>query len=71
MIKIDKNIPYKGSKVEYPFELMKKGDSFLLPDDSKLPNCRMMASKFSQKKDKTIKFSIIKTSEGYRCWRVK
>lgn len=53
----------------YPFEKMEIGDSFLLPADAKRITVQIAALRFKRKTGKV--FSIRKTSQGYRCWRVE
>ena len=65
-MKIDKNIPLPR---KWPFEHMEIGDSFLLAKDIKRSAVAVSASRFGNKNN--VKFSIRKTPEGYRCWRIK
>jgi hypothetical protein len=72
-IKIDRNIPVPaecGKKNRlYPFGKMEPGDSFLINGFD--PNrVRSAALSFGKAKSPKQKFSIRKTPEGHRCWRV-
>jgi hypothetical protein len=83
MFKIQKNIPLAPvpakrtaltKPVQYPFEKMKVGDSFLVPAANKNAACRI-ANKVSvsahmEGKRIGAKFSRRVTSEGVRIWRV-
>lgn len=66
---IEKGIPMKQSLV-YPFGKMAVGDSFLVSDPEKRRSCSAAASKFARKLKNTVSFSVYKTHDGYRCWRV-
>lgn len=66
-MKVDKNIPFPTSR--YPFGDMEVGDSFLLPTEVRRASVHSLAIRFGR--DKGIKFSIRKTPEGFRCWRIK
>lgn len=67
--KIDSDVPYTShlGKLKYPFEDMKVGDSFLIKG-----NYMKVASSASwYGKRHQQKFSVRRTEEGYRCWRLK
>jgi len=69
-IKIEAGIPFPHRFLTYPFDKMKVGDSFLMPQEDKDPNrLRVLAHHYG--KSKKMKFSIKKTEEGVRCWRIK
>lgn len=65
-MKIDSNIPMP---VQYVFGQMKVGDSFLVPAHIKREAVAVSAMRYGNKHG--MKFTVRKTSEGYRCWRVK
>lgn len=68
--KIDKDVPIISSdtvKLRWPFGEMEVGDSFLIPEDIK-PRVISAASYYGLRHKK--KFSIRKTTDGYRCWRI-
>jgi hypothetical protein len=67
-ITIDKNIPRPNFGYELPFGQMEIGDSFLLPKGVSQAYARQLIAKFQ--KGKTARFSLLKTEDGYRCWRV-
>jgi hypothetical protein len=69
-IKIDKGIPLPndGRLTKYPFKGMKIGDSFLFPEETTPNNAYSLA--ISAGVRLKLKFSVRKTSEGYRCWRI-
>ena len=69
---------YKIEKVElpkewgsFPFEKMKKGDSFLETDFERVNTMKVRAHYFSKSKKGKVKFSIRKEDGGYRCYRIK
>lgn len=73
--KIESDVPTPppglASWLNWPFANMKVGDSFLVGEDVRLTaRCRGAASYFCRRNEGT-KFSIRKTPEGFRCWRVK
>lgn len=70
MIKIDKNINYEQKTKNFPFKDMEIGDSFLIPKNTEHTTVRVKASIFRKSKNKEVKFSIRKTLEGFRCWRI-
>lgn len=68
--KIEKNVEFVP-KMAFPFSKMKKGDSFLETDLSKLNTLRVNAFLFSKSKKGEVKFSIRKDGINYRCFRIK
>lgn len=79
MLKIDKNIAVPSSLARtsvYPFGSMNIGDSFLLQEDvpgrSGLPvneaKLRGASWRYGDKHGK--KFTVRKTPDGIRCWRI-
>lgn len=78
--KIEKNIPVPkkrtGGVVKYPFSEMKVGDSFLADKNYS----RKLMARYSNaarnyarqsKENNHFKFTIRKTEEGIRIWRIK
>lgn len=71
---IDKNVPRPedmrgtpgGSK--YPFAKMKVGDSF--SGIGSLEAVRAAVSRRQIRCNKLVRFSVQKTTAGFRCWRV-
>lgn len=57
-----------GKWRKYPFNEMKPGDSFLLNGSGNRNLIAGAASAFGKVHGQ--KFSVRKTAEGYRCWRV-
>lgn len=69
-VKIDKNVPLPAHHLQiYPWREMEVGDSFLVPTDTKSASLRVIASRNGRELGRT--FSVRKTPEGFRCWRVK
>lgn len=64
---IEKGIPQKSYK--YPFPDMGKGDSFLVPAYGNIESIRVSAIYHGKKLG--MKFSVRKTREGHRVWRVE
>lgn len=52
----------------YPFREMEPGDSFRVPGDL-VTRVRSAAKEHGRRYEK--KFSVLKTDEGYRCWRTE
>jgi len=83
MIKIDKGIPIpnnvssKGRPTKYPWEDMEVGDSFLFPSNTISPLTSTFARNILNEKRHQLfmshpkRYLTRKTSEGYRCWRIK
>jgi hypothetical protein len=57
-----------GRPPKYPWATMKIGDSFLFPDHLKSQSCYNIAKYGGLRNG--VKFSVRKTDEGYRCWRI-
>ena len=72
-IKIEKNIPMpaqkRGPPSKYRWADMEVGDSFLFPSTLSLASCRTLAWGASKRLGR--KFSVMKTSDGNRCWRIE
>lgn len=69
-MKIEKNVPMPPRGYELPFDQMDIGDSFVLPEAVSHSYARILIHKF-QKSNGAKKFSLRRTADGYRCWRVK
>lgn len=67
-VKIDKNVPYPPAGKKLPFDQMEIGDSFLVPAGISHHYTRQLIH-VAQKR-LAWKFSLRRTREGYRCWRV-
>jgi hypothetical protein len=58
----------RGRHPKYPWATMKVGDSFLFPSNIKQQSCYNIAKYGGLRNG--VKFSVRKTDEGYRCWRI-
>lgn len=58
-------------KAKFPFSSMKKGDSFLEKNPSRVNTLKVSAYNFAKSKNDKVKFSIRKVDGGYRCFRIK
>jgi hypothetical protein len=69
MLEIEKGVPFAAPNYasKWPFAKMEVGDSFLVPLELK-SKCVNSASQFGGRNN--MKFSIRKTPDGYRCWRI-
>jgi hypothetical protein len=68
-IKIEKGlplVPYNNTR--WPFDSMEIGDSFLIPSQTK--SSTVSAAARFHSKIKGTKFSVRKTPDGHRCWRI-
>ena len=65
-IKIESGIPMPA---KFPFAEMKVGDSFLVPEGTSKNVVGVYARRHAIKTG--TKFTIRKTPEGYRCWRIE
>jgi hypothetical protein len=65
-MQIEKNIPVPE---KYPFAQMKEGDSFLISSLMKRTTVTVAAKRYGHKH--AMEFTIRKTPDGLRCWRVK
>jgi len=74
MYKIEKKIPipplHKTRPSDYPFEQMKVGDSFLIPNSE---DCEAKARGFpyTEARKKGMKMTRRRVPEGFRFWRVE
>lgn len=60
----------RGKYRKYPFGEMKKGDSFLIESDDDIAGVRQAGCHYGRRSGTGIKFSILKTDAGHRCWRI-
>jgi hypothetical protein len=67
VIKIESGIPMPA---KFPFAEMKVGDSFLVPEGMNKSTVAVYANRYA-KKTGYAKFTVRKTAEGYRCWRIE
>ncbi len=73
-ISIDTDIPVPavyGKYSKYPFAKMEVGHSFLIDSNDDVASVRQAASHFVRRSKSKMKFSIRKTLDGFRCWRVE
>ncbi len=74
LAKIEKGIPIPAHNGDgtrkYPFSSMEVGDSFLLNGQNPT-SVSGAAISFGKAYNRNQKFSVRKTPDGYRCWRVK
>ena len=71
-IKVERGIPIppiNRGRTEYPFLLLKIGDSFLFPPNSNRSKANGAIFHF-RKKHPEMKFSLRTTKDGFRVWRV-
>lgn len=72
--KIDKNIPmpeaHRPLAGNFPFADMEVGDSFVF-SRAKPQTVGYLAAVFGRRQNPRMKFKIIKTAAGYRCWRIE
>lgn len=76
--KVEKNIPVSkatwGKIYKYPFREMKIGDSFLLPKKEFATYDQVMKVRTNccaYGRRNKVKFTVRKTEQGYRIWRIK
>lgn len=67
-MKIEKNIPMPPRGYDWPFDQLEIGDSFLLPEKVSPGYARHLIHATQKKLSK--KFSLRRTGEGHRCWRI-
>jgi hypothetical protein len=65
-IKIESGIPMPN---KYPFFKMRVGDSFAVPKGVDRTAVAVSALRHARKTG--TKFTVRKTPEGYRCWRIE
>lgn len=74
-MKIEKGVPcpYSGRRdgPQYPFSEMEVGDSFLIPKEMNYINVRYGYFSFVHRRGLDWKFTVRKTPEGHRCWRIR
>lgn len=71
--KIDKKIPLpapRNSRTVYPLDAMEVGHSFQIPAE-KVQNLREAIARRHRRTDATARFTVRKTEDGYRCWRLE
>lgn len=70
--KIETGVPIPtvcGKQERYPFGEMEVGNSFSF-EGVEVSNVRQAASQHKRRKKNKVKFTVRKTLNGYRCWRV-
>lgn len=68
--KIEHDIPApEGGSRKYPFNQMKPGDSFLINGGGHQA-VSSAATNFAKGSGRGWKFTVKRTNEGYRCWRI-
>lgn len=71
---IKKATPEEWKKVKYggfPFLKLKVGEYFLESKLANVPRLRVWAIHYAKDTDGKVKFSIRKSTDGYRCYRIK
>lgn len=68
-IKIDKDIPLPVQGKDLPFGKMEVGDSFLVPRNISHSYMQQLVHKAQKKL--AWQFSLRRTKDGPRCWRVE
>ena len=72
-IKIESGIPVppKGRPLagSFPFDEMKVGDSFAL-NNARPSTVGYLAAVFARRQEPKWKFTVRKTADGHRCWRI-
>lgn len=64
--KIEKGVPFLGEG-RYPFKDMNVGDSFQVPQHL-LGSIRTSSWQYGRNHNK--RFSVRRSADGYRCWRI-
>ncbi len=59
-----------AERVSYPFEGMSVGDSILIDEFRRAESARVAAIQFAKRRNGAYKFSLRKTREGWRIFRV-
>lgn len=59
-----------SERVSYPFRDMFVGDSILINDFRRAESARVAAIQFSKRRGGSCKFSLRKTREGWRIFRI-
>lgn len=72
MFVIDKaaDVQVPAERMSYPFAAMVVGDSILIEDFRRAESARVAAIQFSRRRNGACKFSLRKTREGWRIYRV-
>ncbi len=73
-IRVDSGIPIpivRPRYTKYPFKNMKVRDSFKIGAANQVEQVRQAAYKYALRHGSKIRFSIRRTDEGFRCWRIK
>jgi hypothetical protein len=69
-IKIDKNVPMPiTNRRKYPFADLAVEDSFLFPEGTTVNAAHSAAGQYARRNG--VKFTVHRTPEGYRCWRIE
>ena len=63
--------PTFRERTQYPFEAMEIGDSLFLQEFRKAESARISAIQFVKRRGLDWKFSMQKTREGWRIFRIK
>lgn len=68
-IKIEKGVPFYAFSgyARYPFKVMEVGDSFFVPVNMR---SRVVSASSWYGRHHNMKFSVRKTEQGFRCWRI-
>jgi hypothetical protein len=61
----------RDRSTKYPFDKMKVGQSFFIPEPAFRDVSRIRASASSYGKRHGVKFAIVRDGEGYRCGRIE
>lgn len=72
MFVIDKasDVHRRAERVSYPFEAMGIGDSILIEEFRRAESARVAAIQFARRRNGAYKFSLRKTREGWRIFRI-
>jgi len=64
-------IPLLGERVQYPFQQMDIGDSLFVSEFRRAESARVAAIQFVKRRGLDWKFSIQKSREGWRIYRIR
>lgn len=67
MIKVESDRPLPG---KFPFDQMKVGDSFVIPDSVTRSAVTMAAWRYGKKTGTKFSVRRLPDGKGYACWRV-